>query len=63
MPRKYLGKYFKEEKGFLKNKIVVGNLLVIADSFVEAQQQLCERMSEFENIKYWLITPYWEKIE
>jgi hypothetical protein len=63
MARKYFGKYARIEKGFLKNKIVVGNLLVTADSFAEAQQQLCERISEFENIKYWLITPYWEEIE
>ena len=59
MSRKYLGKYLKEEKGFFKNKVVISNLMITADSFVEAQQRLCERMSEFKDIKVWFITPLW----
>lgn len=59
MPRKYLGKYFKEEKSFLKNKVVVGDFMVTADSFDEAQQRLCERMGEFKDIKAWFIIPLW----
>ena len=59
MARKYLGRYFKEEKGIFKNKFVYGDLVVTADSFAEAQQNLCARMGDFKDIKVWFITPLW----
>lgn len=60
MSRKYLGKYFKEEKSFFKNKVVIGDFMVTADSFAEAQQRLYERMNEFKDIKVWFITPLYK---
>ena len=59
MARKYLGKYVKIEKGLFKNKYICGDLMVAADSFVEAQNRMCESMKDYPDVKVWFITPMW----
>lgn len=63
MARKYLGKYIKIEKKIFKDKYIAGNLSVEADSFVEAQSQMCERMKDYPDIKVWFISPVWRDFE
>lgn len=56
MKKQYIGCYVEEKKSWLKKKTIYGNLIVRADSFVEAQHLLCEKMNDCD-LKICILLP------